>query len=54
LAEGMTDAVSQAFSAAGAGDVILLAPACSSFDMFTDYVQRGMAFKEAVEGLGNG
>jgi UDP-N-acetylmuramoylalanine-D-glutamate ligase len=28
--------------------VLLLAPACSSFDMFSDYADRGRAFKEAV------
>jgi UDP-N-acetylmuramoylalanine--D-glutamate ligase len=53
-AQDMTDAVSQAFSAAAPGDVILLAPACSSFDMFSDYAQRGAAFRAAVERLGHG
>ncbi len=51
LAEDMEDAVKKAFSAAVKGDVILLAPACSSFDMFTDYGHRGRVFKEKVEGL---
>ena len=54
LAEDMSDAVSQAFTSAGAGDVVLLAPACSSFDMFEDYTHRGMAFRSAVEGINNG
>ncbi len=54
LAESMTDAVSQAFSSAETDDVVLLAPACSSFDMFTDYGQRGTVFREAVESLHNG
>jgi UDP-N-acetylmuramoylalanine--D-glutamate ligase len=53
-AQDMTDAVSQAFSAAAPGDVVLLAPACSSFDMFSDYAQRGAAFRAAVERLGHG
>lgn len=53
-AEDMGDAVKKAFSAADEGDVILLAPACSSFDMFTDYGHRGRVFKEKVEGLNNG
>jgi UDP-N-acetylmuramoylalanine--D-glutamate ligase len=44
-------AVGAAASAACAGDVVLLAPACSSFDMFTDYAARGRAFRAAVEGL---
>ena len=54
LAEDMQDAVSQAFTSAGAGDVVLLAPACSSFDMFEDYTHRGMVFRSAVEGINNG
>jgi UDP-N-acetylmuramoylalanine--D-glutamate ligase len=53
FAESMEDAVSQAFSSAQENDVVLLAPACSSFDMFSDYVQRGRAFKKAVNGLGD-
>jgi UDP-N-acetylmuramoylalanine--D-glutamate ligase len=54
FAKDMQDAVSQAFSAAEAGDVVLLAPACASFDMFSDYAQRGAAFRAAVERLGHG
>jgi len=54
LAEDMRDAVSKAFSMAEPHDVVLLAPACSSFDMFEDYTHRGRAFKEAVEGLAHG
>jgi UDP-N-acetylmuramoylalanine--D-glutamate ligase len=54
FAKDMEDAVSQAFSAAVAGDVVLLAPACASFDMFSDYAQRGAAFRAAVERLGHG
>jgi UDP-N-acetylmuramoylalanine--D-glutamate ligase len=53
-AEGMDDAVTKAFSVAKPGDVVLLAPACSSFDMFTDYGHRGRMFKKAVEGLLHG
>jgi UDP-N-acetylmuramoylalanine--D-glutamate ligase len=54
FAVDMGDAVSQAFAASESGDVILLAPACSSFDMFTDYAHRGNVFREAVKGLKNG
>ena len=53
FAEDMEDAVKKAYSAAAEGDVILLAPACSSFDMFTDYGHRGRVFKERVEDLIN-
>ncbi|MFC1824656.1 UDP-N-acetylmuramoyl-L-alanine--D-glutamate ligase [Thermodesulfobacteriota bacterium] len=49
LAETMDEAVSLAHSFAGPNDVVLLAPACSSFDMFTDYTHRGQIFREAVE-----
>jgi UDP-N-acetylmuramoylalanine--D-glutamate ligase len=41
-------AVDQAAGQAVAGDVVLLAPACSSFDQFENYEQRGKVFKQAV------
>jgi UDP-N-acetylmuramoylalanine--D-glutamate ligase len=50
-AEDMDDAVKKAFRTADKDDVVLLAPACSSFDMFTDYSHRGKVFREKVEGL---
>lgn len=53
-ADDMEDAVAKAFSVAKPHDVVLLAPACSSFDMFTDYAHRGRAFKAAVERLQHG
>jgi len=53
-ADSMDDAVTKAFSVAKPHDVVLLAPACSSFDMFTDYGHRGRAFKKAVEELQHG
>jgi len=34
--------------------VVLLAPACASFDMFKDFNHRGEVFKDAVRGLKNG
>lgn len=54
VAEDMEDAVSQAFLSAKPGYVVVLAPACSSFDMFSDYAQRGNVFKEAVRKLVHG
>ncbi|MDY6879763.1 MAG: UDP-N-acetylmuramoyl-L-alanine--D-glutamate ligase [Desulfatiglans sp.] len=53
-AEDMDQAVVAAFSIAGKGDIVLLAPACSSFDMFTDYTHRGRIFREAVRRLSSG
>lgn len=44
-------AVRQAFEAATPGDVVLLAPACASFDQFENYEQRGRTFKELVLSL---
>src|SRR5712691_3862090 len=44
-------AVRQAFEAASSGDVVLLAPACASFDQFENYEQRGRVFKELVHSL---
>lgn len=50
-AQSMGDAVRSAFAAAKPGGVVLLAPACASFDMFKDYAERGRAFKEEVRRL---
>lgn len=47
-AETMREAVRRAFDAARPGHTVLLAPACSSFDMFSDYAERGRVFKEEV------
>ena len=44
-------AVQKAAQDAVAGDVVLLAPACSSFDQFENYEHRGRTFKELVKGL---
>ncbi|EYT80604.1 UDP-N-acetylmuramoyl-L-alanyl-D-glutamate synthetase [Streptomyces sp. Tu 6176] len=48
----MLQAVREARRLAAAGDTVLLAPACASMDMFTNYNQRGDAFAEAVRELG--
>jgi UDP-N-acetylmuramoylalanine--D-glutamate ligase len=50
-ASTMREAVSLAYSQAQKGDYVLLSPANASFDMFTDYRERGNAFKEAVKQL---
>ncbi len=44
-------AVNAASGAAVSGDVVLLAPACSSFDQFENYEHRGRAFRESVQAL---
>jgi UDP-N-acetylmuramoylalanine--D-glutamate ligase len=46
--ETLDNAVSAAASAARPGEVVLLAPACSSFDQFENYEQRGKVFKQLV------
>jgi UDP-N-acetylmuramoylalanine--D-glutamate ligase len=44
----MRDAVARGYEAARPDGVVLLAPACSSFDWFRDYAERGEVFKEEV------
>jgi len=53
-ASTMKDAVFTACDAAKPGDVVLLSPACSSFDMYNDYAHRGKVYCEAVELLEKG
>jgi UDP-N-acetylmuramoylalanine--D-glutamate ligase len=50
-AETMQTAVAEASKAAAAGEVVLLAPACSSFDQFENYEQRGQVFRKLVNDL---
>jgi UDP-N-acetylmuramoylalanine--D-glutamate ligase len=50
-ATSMSDAVRRAWDLAEPGGVVLLAPACSSFDMFTDFSHRGRAFTDAARRL---
>ena len=47
----LREAVEQAAAGAVAGEVVLLSPACASFDMFADYQDRGRQFKALVESL---
>jgi UDP-N-acetylmuramoylalanine--D-glutamate ligase len=49
--DSLREALERARALAAPGDVVLLAPACSSFDMFTDYAERGRAFKDEVHRL---
>jgi UDP-N-acetylmuramoylalanine--D-glutamate ligase len=53
-AADMVEAVALAFAAATPGDVVLLSPACSSFDMYRDYAARGRSFQQAVRSLDHG
>jgi UDP-N-acetylmuramoylalanine--D-glutamate ligase len=48
FAQNLEEAVDDAFNKAYKGDVILLSPACSSFDMFHDFEDRGRKFKQIV------
>jgi len=50
-ASSMKEAVERAYDAARPDGIVLLAPACSSFDWFRDYADRGRVFKEEVERL---
>jgi UDP-N-acetylmuramoylalanine--D-glutamate ligase len=50
-AETLDNAIRRASESAVPGDVVLLAPACASFDQFQSYEHRGRAFKEAVHSL---
>jgi UDP-N-acetylmuramoylalanine--D-glutamate ligase len=50
-AETLDNAIRKANASAKPGDVVLLAPACASFDQFKNYEHRGKAFKDIVRGL---
>src|SRR5579872_1349991 len=50
-AETLENAIRKAHAAAKAGDIVLLAPACASFDQFKSYEHRGRVFKEVVKSL---
>ena len=51
LADDMQAAVARAYELAAPGEVVLLSPACASFDMFKDYAHRGETFQKLVEEL---
>jgi len=48
----LEEAVAAAARTAGPGETVVLSPGCSSFDMFTDYKDRGNRFKKIVAGMG--
>jgi UDP-N-acetylmuramoylalanine--D-glutamate ligase len=50
-AASFEDVVARARELAHPGDAVLLSPACSSYDMFDNYEQRGDRFRAAVEAL---
>ncbi len=49
--EMMCEAIRQAIDAAHPGDIVMLSPACASFDQFRDYEARGDAFRQIVHAL---
>jgi UDP-N-acetylmuramoylalanine--D-glutamate ligase len=49
--ETLDVALRRASESAAAGDVVLLAPACASFDQFQSYEHRGRVFKETVHSM---
>jgi UDP-N-acetylmuramoylalanine--D-glutamate ligase len=50
-ADSLEDAVNKSFKSANEGDIIILSPACASFDMFKNFEVRGNKFKEIVMGI---
>ena len=53
-AETMDDAVGAAMRESREGDVILLSPACASFDMYKNYEERGAVFRKSFRRLADG
>lgn len=49
--DNANDAVAASYKIGKKGDVVILSPACASFDLFQNYEDRGMQFKRAVKGL---
>jgi UDP-N-acetylmuramoylalanine--D-glutamate ligase len=49
--EMMAEAIREAIAAAKSGEIVMLSPACASFDQFRDYEARGDAFRQIVEAL---
>lgn len=53
ISENLKEAVRLGYSKGEPGDIVLLSPACASFDMFIDFEDRGEKFKEYVLELKN-
>jgi len=53
-AESFEDAVTRAYEIAKPSGVVLLAPACASFDMFRDYADRGRTFRVEAARIARG
>jgi UDP-N-acetylmuramoylalanine--D-glutamate ligase len=51
VVENLDAAVQEAYRSAARGDIVLLSPACASFDMFKNYAERGKIFKDLVHAL---
>ena len=51
LCDSLQDAVAVASASAEPGDIVLLSPACASFDMFSGFEERGRAFQSAVKAV---
>jgi len=54
MVSNLEEAVKVAIKSARKGDIILFSPACSSFDMFSNYIERGKAFNEIVSRFTSG
>ena len=51
IVSSLNDAVAYADKISEKGDVVLLSPACASFDMFENFAQRGEIFRSCVQSL---
>jgi UDP-N-acetylmuramoylalanine--D-glutamate ligase len=54
ISNSLIEAIAEAANRAASGDVVLLSPACSSFDQYRNYQQRGEMFCQAVKSIGRG